>query len=454
MCGTATSNRPLASQGVAAYCLDKILTAEPSLMCSAGLWRGSSDHRISTKSSPKPMITSAARSASIKRQETASSSHGMKRSWRTSTSGPRYGDRRPSQAIRTNSRRAKADPERVVRFQRPRWARGAPADQRRAKPKPASSMRPPAPGPRGRSPSPQQGDPKTGRAAPAPASRGRSPDSRWPRPRTLVGAVRARTRPPTPSRTCGEPLRNAAPERRSGPRHRRAVNNKIDPLDELVFIILSQMTTGPSYERVYDRLKAAMPHWRSLTETSVADLTSLIADAGFAGQRAVRLRQIADRLVDDFGEVSLTALSYSDDDAAQQYLTSLPGVGVKTAKCVMMYSLGRRVLPVDTHTARVAVRLGLVATGSAASLDRDLSVVIPPPLCFDFHVNAIAHGRAVCRAVRPRCDDCVLSSLCPAARTTNRSSRRRSVRPSPSRPVQPPGCRIDDGSSQRLQSKP
>ena len=189
--------------------------------------------------------------------------------------------------------------------------------------------------------------------------------------------------------------------------------------------MLSQMTTGPSYERVYDRLKAAMPHWRSLTETSVADLTSLIADAGLAGQRALRLKQIADRLVYDFGDVSLTALIPSDDDAAQRYLTSLPGVGVKTAKCVMMYSLGRQVLPVDTHTARVATRLGLVSTGSAAAVDRDLSVVVPPSLRFDFHVNAVAHGRATCRAVRPRCDDCVLSSLCPVGRAANRASRRR-----------------------------
>ena len=185
------------------------------------------------------------------------------------------------------------------------------------------------------------------------------------------------------------------------------------------------MTTGPSYERVYGRLKAAMPHWRSLTRTCVADLTLLIADAGLAGQRAAQLKQIGDRLADDFGEVSLAALTQWDDDAVQQYLTSLPGVGVKTAKCVMMYSLGRRVLPVDTHTARVAIRLGLVPTGSPAIVDRDLSVVIPPPLRFDFHVNAVVHGRAVCRAVSPRCDDCVLSALCPVGRIANRLSRRR-----------------------------
>ena len=79
----------------------------------------------------------------------------------------------------------------------------------------------------------------------------------------------------------------------------------------------------------------------------------------------------------------------------------------------------------DTHTARVATRLGLVPTGSAGAIDRGLSVVVPPALCFDFHVNAVAHGRAICRAVRPRCDDCILSSLCPVGRAANRPHRRR-----------------------------
>ena len=203
------------------------------------------------------------------------------------------------------------------------------------------------------------------------------------------------------------------------------LNNKEDPLDELIFIILSQMTTSRSYERVFGRLKAAMPDWRILIETSVPDLASVIADAGLSGQRALRLKQIADRLVYDFGEVSLAGLLNYDDETVQQYLTSLPGVGVKTAKCVMMYSLGRQVLPVDTHTARVGTRIGLVSTGNAVAIDRDLSEVVPPALRFDFHVNAVAHGRTVCRAIRPRCDDCVLSSLCPVGRTANRSARRR-----------------------------
>ena len=206
------------------------------------------------------------------------------------------------------------------------------------------------------------------------------------------------------------------------------LNNKPDPLDELVFIILSQITTSPSYERVYDRLNCQIPDWRHLADISVSDLALLIADAGLSGQRAHRLKLIATRLMQDFGEVSLAELFDYDDETAQRYLTSLPGVGVKTAKCVMMYSLGRQVLPVDTHTARVAIRLGLVSSGTRVAIDRELSVVVPPPLRFDFHVNAVAHGRAVCHAVAPKCGQCMLSSLCPTALQINRKRDERDGR--------------------------
>ena len=202
------------------------------------------------------------------------------------------------------------------------------------------------------------------------------------------------------------------------------LNNKEDPLDELVFIVLSQMTTAPSYERVFDRVKDAIPDWAMLAEMPVGHLTTLIRDAGLWGQRAARLKQIAARLLEDFGEVSLDEVAGYDDERAQTYLRSFPGVGLKTAKCVMMYSLGRPVLPVDTHTARVAVRLGLVAEGNVASIDRVLPAVVAPALRYDFHVNAVAHGRSVCRAPRPRCSECVLARLCPVGREVRPSPRR------------------------------
>ena len=134
----------------------------------------------------------------------------------------------------------------------------------------------------------------------------------------------------------------------------------MDALGELVFIRLPQVTTAPSY----DRVRNAIQDWGMLVETPVERLTTLVQDAGLGGQRAARLKQIAARLVEDFGEVSFDEIVGYDDERPQEYLKSLPGVGLKTDNCVMMYSLWRLLLPVDTHTARVAIRLGLVADGN------------------------------------------------------------------------------------------
>jgi endonuclease III len=202
------------------------------------------------------------------------------------------------------------------------------------------------------------------------------------------------------------------------------LNNKDDPVDELFFILLSQMTTGPSYERVYDRLKAALPTWDLVLELPAAQLSSLIADAGLSNQKTLYIRSIAARLKADFGGVNLDALAALEDDAALRYLTSLPGVGTKTAKCVLMYSLGRQLLPVDTHTARLAFRLGLVSRSRPGTiLDRELDDAIAPPLRYDFHVNAVAHGRACCRAIRPACGDCPIQRLCPQGREARRGAK-------------------------------
>jgi endonuclease III len=195
------------------------------------------------------------------------------------------------------------------------------------------------------------------------------------------------------------------------------LNNKDEPVDELFFILLSQMTTGPSYERVYDRLKHAIREWDQLLTLHLDALQMLIADAGLSNQKAPRLLAIARRLHDDFGRVTMDALKTKPDRAVEAYLTQLPGVGVKTAKCVMMYAMGRKVLPADTHVRRVAARIGLIeANLSERDLHSQLEATVAPADRFDFHVNALAHGREVCRAIRPRCDACVLSSVCATAK--------------------------------------
>lgn len=190
-------------------------------------------------------------------------------------------------------------------------------------------------------------------------------------------------------------------------------SNKEDPLDELIFILLSQMTTGPSFNRVFERLKTTYPSWDMLTNISVAKLRLVIKDAGLSWQKAPRIKKIIRKLKTDFGSVTLLPLSMMTDVEAEHYLLTLPGVGLKTAKCVLMYSLSRTVLPADTHVRRVAQRLGLIDDNMPTAKIHDaLESVVAPSDRYSFHVNGLAHGRAVCTALRPRCSECPIRSLC------------------------------------------
>lgn len=174
------------------------------------------------------------------------------------------------------------------------------------------------------------------------------------------------------------------------------------------------MTTHHSFNRVYNRLKRRVGSWEGLFTTRLSVLKGIIKDAGLSNQKAPRIKQIIQRLKNDFGKVSLSSLRRMTDSAAEKYLTSLPGVGLKTAKCIMMYSLSRRVLPVDTHVWRVATRLGLIHKGvSYSTVHNKIEEVVLPRDRYSFHVNAISHGRSTCLPLKPRCNQCVLIKLCP-----------------------------------------
>lgn len=202
------------------------------------------------------------------------------------------------------------------------------------------------------------------------------------------------------------------------------LGNKQDPLDELVFIILSQMTTSVSYIRVFDRLKARFPRWDALADARVSCVRRVIKDAGLSGQKAPRLKRIMRRLRSDFGKATLMPLATLDDKAATEYLLSLPGVGLKTAKCVLMYSLGRKVLPIDTHVARVAWRLGLLERPAQDAAAHDhLEGNVRKADRHRFHVLAVVHGRNVCTHTRPACVQCPLLSVCRSANVPPRNVR-------------------------------
>lgn len=199
-------------------------------------------------------------------------------------------------------------------------------------------------------------------------------------------------------------------ERYRDPRH----FNKDDPLDELVFVTLSTRTPEARYVRLYDEFRDRFTSWQDVSRAPLEEVIATLQTGGLARRKARDLLEIFGRLGDDFGEVSLDALRLMTDEDAERYLTSLPGVGTKVARCVLMYSLGRAVLPVDAHTWRICSRLTLASGGRVPTRRQadELQSRIPPQMRYSLHVNMVALGRELCKPRRPRCTHCPIRSLC------------------------------------------
>jgi endonuclease III len=184
-------------------------------------------------------------------------------------------------------------------------------------------------------------------------------------------------------------------------------------IDEIVATVLSQHTSDINSERAFAQLKSRFPTWDEVADAPVALVADAIRCGGIADQKARRIQQILAAIEQREGRISLHRLNDLEDAAVETYLESLPGVGPKTAACVLTFTMGRAAFPVDTHVHREAVRLGWIpAKTTADRAHRLLTPLIPPEIRYDLHVALITHGRTVCRAQRPRCDACVLLDLC------------------------------------------
>lgn len=203
-------------------------------------------------------------------------------------------------------------------------------------------------------------------------------------------------------------------------RRLRAQQGELEPrppmpvLDQVVGTVLSQHTSDVNSGRAFARLKARFPVWEQAAHAPVGEIEDAIRCGGLARQKARRIKEILDAVDAREGRVDLSRLNDLDDQAAESYLTSLPGVGVKTAACVLAFSMGRAAFPVDTHVRRVVTRLGWIPEATTAEKAyRLLAPRVPADIRYDLHLALIRHGRTVCLARRPRCEVCVLLDLCP-----------------------------------------
>jgi endonuclease III len=185
-------------------------------------------------------------------------------------------------------------------------------------------------------------------------------------------------------------------------------------IDEVVATVLSQHTSDINSGRAFARLKDRFPDWGQVLDAPVEEVADAVRCGGIADQKAARIQRILAAIEEREGRIDLGRLHDLDDEAVEAYLVSLPGVGPKTAACVLVFSMGRAAFPIDTHVHRIATRLGWIpAKTTAEKAYRLLTPRVPPDIRYDLHVALITHGRTVCRAQRPRCDACVLRDLCP-----------------------------------------
>jgi endonuclease III len=196
------------------------------------------------------------------------------------------------------------------------------------------------------------------------------------------------------------------------------------PIAELILTVLSQSTNDRNRDVAYLALRDRFESWEDVRDAPVDAVEEAIRPGGISKVKSVRIKAILEAITETApahapgldSPLSLDWLPGQTVPEAQAYLTSLPGVGRKTAACVLLFALGMRDVPVDTHVSRVGTRLALFRPGAPFEEMHDAMLEITPPgEELELHLNLLRHGRRTCHARRPACADCALQRMCPSA---------------------------------------
>lgn len=176
-----------------------------------------------------------------------------------------------------------------------------------------------------------------------------------------------------------------------------------EPFHVLVSTVLSHRTKDETTDAATERVLSRCDTPEKLVRVPLSEIEDLIRPVGFYRVKAKRLKQISSILLEKFGG--------RVPDRIEELL-SLPGVGRKTANCVLVFAYNKPALPVDTHVHRISNRLGLVNTRDPYKTEFELTGIIPMDEMGFFNSFMVKFGKEICKPIRPRCDECHLTDIC------------------------------------------
>jgi endonuclease-3 len=187
------------------------------------------------------------------------------------------------------------------------------------------------------------------------------------------------------------------------------------PMHELISTMLSHRTTHADEEKAYYTMLERFGDWEGVLNAYVDELADAVKTTRYPGQKAPQIQQTLRIIKDERGEISIDFLKDMPVEEAMAWLTRLPGVGLKTATLLLLFNFRKPVLPVDTHVFRVSQRVGLIGAKVTANKAHDLLLQMLPDDAvelFNFHKHLFWHGQRICTFYSPKCEQCVLNSIC------------------------------------------
>jgi endonuclease-3 len=185
-----------------------------------------------------------------------------------------------------------------------------------------------------------------------------------------------------------------------------------NPIDTLIATILSQNTNDNNSYRAYQNLKKKYPTLRKLSSAKRTEIEKVIRAAGLGKQKSGAIKSLLTTINKNGETLNRQYFKNKTDDEILEVISSIKGIGVKTASCVLLFSLNRNVCPVDTHVHRTLNKIGIVNTKTPEKTFEQIKNNLPEGIAHQFHTNLIKLGRGICKPAKPLCSICPIFKQC------------------------------------------